>query len=88
MKKSYITSGPGLTSVSPDLDPNCMERLLCFCCFQLFFLSSKLTFSKYSFRNTIKFSNGLDPDQDFHFVSPYLGPNCLERPSADDISRR
>ena len=28
--------------------------------------------------------NGLDPDQDRHFVGPDLGPNCLERLSADD----
>ena len=24
-------------------------------------------------------SNGLDPDQDRHFVSPDLDPNCLQR---------
>ena len=24
-------------------------------------------------------SNGLDPDQDRHFVGPDLGPNCLQR---------
>ena len=28
-------------------------------------------------------SNGLDPDQDQHLVSPDLGPNCLQRLSAD-----
>ena len=28
-------------------------------------------------------SNGLDPDQDRHFVGPKLGPNCLQRLSAD-----
>ena len=31
-------------------------------------------------------SNSLDPDQDLHSVSPDLGPNCLERLSADDKS--
>ena len=31
----------------------------------------------------IKVSNGVDPDQDRHFVSPNLGPNCLQRLSAD-----
>ena len=36
------------------------------------------------FRNTIRVSNGLDPDQDRHFVGPDLGPNCLQRSSADD----
>ena len=44
---------------------------------------SKLTFSKNSFRNTIKVSNALDPDQDRHFVSPDLGTNYLQRLSAD-----
>ena len=29
--------------------------------------------------NTIRVSNGLDPDQDQHFVGPDLGPNCLQR---------
>ena len=32
-------------------------------------------------------SNSLDPDQARHFVGPDLGPNCLQRLSADDISR-
>ena len=32
-------------------------------------------------------SNGLDPDQDRHSVGPDLGPNCLQRISADDKSR-
>ena len=30
-------------------------------------------------------SNGLDPDQDPHSVSPDLGPNCLQWLSAYDI---
>ena len=50
-------------------------------------LISKLTFFKYFFRNTIWESNGLDPDQDEHF-GPNLDPNCLQRLSADDKSRR
>ena len=29
-------------------------------------------------------SNGLDPDQDLHSVGPDLGPNCLQRLTADD----
>ena len=41
-------------------------------------------FSKNPFRNTIKESNGLDPDQDWHFVGPDLGLNCLQRLSADN----
>ena len=27
--------------------------------------------------------NSLDPDQERHFVGPDLGPNCLQRLSAD-----
>ena len=46
---------------------------------------SKLTFSKNSFRYTVKMSNGLDPDQDRRSVGPDPGPNCLQRLSADDI---
>ena len=33
-------------------------------------------------------SNDLDPDQDQHVVGPSLGPNCLQRLSADDKSHR
>ena len=29
-------------------------------------------------------SNSLGPDQDRHAVGPDLGPNCLQRLSADD----
>ena len=45
---------------------------------------SKLTFSKNSFRNTTRVSNGFDPDQDRLSVGPDLGQNCLQRLSADD----
>ena len=31
-------------------------------------------------------SNSLDPDQAQHFVGPDLGPNCLQRLSADNMS--
>ena len=40
---------------------------------------SKLTFSKNSFSNTIRASNGLDPDQEPHPVGPDLGPSCLQK---------
>ena len=33
-------------------------------------------------------SNSLDLDEDRPFVGPDLGPNCLQRLSADDKSRR
>ena len=45
-------------------------------------------FSKNSFMNTIGVSNSLDLDQAWHFVRPGLGPNCLQRLSADDTSRQ
>ena len=45
------------------------------------------TCSKNSFRNTVSVSNSLDPDQARRFVGPDLGPNCLQRLSADDKSR-
>ena len=46
----------------------------------MFFLSSamKISFLKNYFRNTIGVSNSVDPD---------LGPNCLQRLSADNTSR-
>ena len=39
------------------------------------------------FFNTISVSNRLDPDQARHFVGPDLGPNCLQRLSADNKSQ-
>ena len=33
-------------------------------------------------------SNHLDPDQARHFVGPDLGPNCLQKLSADDSRRQ
>ena len=49
---------------------------------------SKLTFSKSCFRNTIRVSNSLDPDQAWHYVRPDMGPNCLQKLSADNTSRQ
>ena len=47
----------------------------------------KINFSKNYFRNTIRVPNGLDLDLDRRFVGSDLGPNCLQRISADDKSR-
>ena len=44
-------------------------------------------FSKIYFRNNIRMSNRLDPDQARRFVGPDLGPNCLQMLSTDDIGR-
>ena len=49
----------------------------------------KINAFKKQVRNTIsmiRVSNSLDPDQDRRFVSPDLGPNCLQRLSADNKS--
>ena len=56
------------------------------------FLSSvdffKINFKKKKcFWNTIRVSNSLNPDKAPRFVGPDLGPNCLQRLSADDNSR-
>ena len=64
-----------------------LGKFSCFC-YRLLTFFSKLTFSKKSFRNAIRLFNGLGLDQDRHFVGPDLGPNCLQRLSADDESRR
>ena len=50
------------------------------------FFSEKLTFSKISFRNTIRVSNGLIQMRTNVCVSPDLGPNCLQKLSAEDKS--
>ena len=43
---------------------------------------------KNSFRNTIRVSNCLDPDQDRRTVGPDLDPKCLQRLSVDDKTCR
>ena len=40
------------------------------------------------FRNTIRVPNSLDPDQNQHFVGSDLGPNYLQRLSADGTSKQ
>ena len=51
-------------------------------------LGPLLPFKKKSFRNTLSVSmfNGLDADQGQCSVSPDLGPNGLQKLSADDKS--
>ena len=48
----------------------------------IFFLQNHI--SKSSFRNTIRASNSLDPDQARHYVGPDLDPNCLQMLSTDE----
>ena len=61
------------------------EFFMLFCRLLIFF---KINFFINSLRNTIRVSNSLDPDQARHFVGPDLGPNCLQRLTADDTSRQ
>ena len=56
------------------------------------FLSStefffKILFVSKFYRTTMRMSNILDPDQARHFVGPNLGPNCLQKLSANDPRR-
>ena len=44
---------------------------------------SKSTFLKNSFRNIVRVANSLAPDQARRFVGPDLGPDCLQKLSAD-----
>ena len=56
-----------------------------FCCRTIIF--SKLTFSKTSFKYTIRGSKSLDPDKANHFVGPDLCPNYLQMLSGDLAGR-
>ena len=60
-----------------------VQFFIIFCRLQIF---SKFTFSKVSFRNTIRVTNGLDPDQAQRSVMLDLGPNffVFQRLSTDD----
>ena len=51
------------------------------------FLSADFFFQKKSFKNTIRMSNSLEPDQELRYIGPDVGPNCLQRLSATDKSR-
>ena len=61
-------------------------NFLCYYCRLLTFF--KINFFKKAFRNTIRVSNILDPDQARRFVGSYLGLNCLQRLPAGDTSRQ
>ena len=49
--------------------------------------SFKINFFENSFRNTIRVSNSWDANQAQLFVGSDLGPNCLQRLSADFLSK-
>ena len=56
-----------------------LRLLLIICCGILI----KINFFKNSYRNTIRVSNGLYPDQNRRSVGTELGPNYLQMLSAD-----
>ena len=56
--------------------------------FNAFLLPADFFFQNPLFRNTTRVSNSLDPEQACCFVRPDLGPNCLQRLSADDTRRQ
>ena len=58
-------------------------RILFFFIPSHFIIVSYFTLWMLDFFNTIRVSKRLDPDQARHFVGPDLGPNCLQRLSAD-----
>ena len=85
-------------NVDSDLGPNCLKRLSAydkspcmlgnfndFCCRLPVFL--KINFSKSSFCVINRVSSSLNTDHDRQNVGPDLGPNCLQRLSADEKSR-
>ena len=41
---------------------------------------------RFFFKNTIRVSDSLGPDQARRFVGPHLDHNCLQRLSVDDTS--
>ena len=52
----------------------------------MFFLLSADYYSKLTFSKNALDTNSSGPDQDGRSVDPDLGPNCLQKLSADDKS--
>ena len=77
MKEYKSTVTVTCKNINELINSECWVIFPCFCCRLLTFFI--ISFQKNSFRNTIRVSNCLDPDQDRHSVSPDLGPNCLQR---------
>ena len=87
---SKIRKNGNLVSCWSDPD----ELILCMLGNFTYFFGHQLTifhsqlFQKIIFRNTIRVSNSLGPDQVQCSVWPDLGPNCLQKLSADDTRYR
>ena len=58
-----------------------------FCRLQIFFKIIFFFFKKF-FQECHQSVKQFDPDQAQHFIGPDLGPNCLQRLSADDTRRQ
>ena len=63
-----------------------LGKFSCFCCHLLTFFKINF-FEKKNLSEILSVINGSNPDQDQRHAGPYLGPNCLQRLSADDNSR-
>ena len=70
MEKIYLELWPLFNSLHSG-------KLFMFFCHLLIFFKS--TFSKKSFRHTIRVQDSLDPDQAQHFVGPDLVLNVLQK---------
>ena len=68
-----------------DLNLCMLGNFSCFYCRLRTFFKIHFFKKKIQFRNSIRVSNCLDPDQQGH-SGPDLGPNCLQRLSANDNS--
>ena len=67
----------------PDPRPSYFDQLLDIQILLLLFLKT-FTLSMLDFFNTIRVLSSLDPDQARQNVGPDLGPNCLQRLSANN----
>ena len=76
-RESEITSQSGIV-----LTPCMLGYFFIIICCLLIYL--KLHFSKSFFKNSHRVSNSLDQDQAQPYVGPDLGPDCLQRSSAND----
>ena len=76
------SSAPQILPVESYLTLCMLGNFSCFCCrLQTFF---KINFFINFFQEHYQSVNGLYPDEDQHSFSPDLGPNCLQRLSAED----
>ena len=92
---SFRTAGGGGGALGQQGAPPCYSSLwetldiqYCFYYSSTLYCCAIFNSQNAGFFITIWVSNSLDPDQARHFVRPDLGPNCLQRLSADDKSRR